>query len=223
MTAQRKKWLMAFVSIVVLVAIITWAGCKKQPSEQADTENTHSEALQPEPGIESTDDTPEQEAKIPDETKTSLFNIISAARTWRPAFEIWFGKEAPDFTLTDITGKQHKLSDYQGRNVMITFWSTLYGPCRMEIPDLIELRRKFGEDKLAMLAISNESLPALTKAVTQYKINYTVFSNQETLPEPYSLVNFIPCSFFINPKGNIKLATEGLLPLNDIIAIIQSQ
>jgi len=202
----------------ILAAVIIWTGCKKQPSEQSDTEQARSES----PQSEQVGETP---PLLQGRGKSNIKEVIDAARTWGPAsnFQSWFGKPAPEFTLPDITGTQHKLSDYRGKNVMIIFWAIWCGPCRMEIPGLIELRNAFSKDKLAMLAISNEG-PALVKTfAAQQKINYTVFSNQQALPAPFNLVNAIPCSFFIDPQGNIKLATVGLLPLSDMKAILQTE
>lgn len=154
------------------------------------------------------------------ESKSQLDEVIRAARTWRPGFQNWYGKPAPDFTLNDLAGKEHKLSDYKGKNVMIIFWATWCGPCMREIPDLIELRKTAGDDNLAMLAISNEGTDLVKKFVAQAKINYTVLLDRDTLPEPYNTINAIPSSFFIDRQGNIKLATTGLLSLREIKAIL---
>jgi len=227
MTERRKHWPIVFVFAIILVAVIIWAGCKKQPSEQADTEHARSEPLQSEPVDESTNEFPKKDTELSVEPKIGLKNVIAAARTWGPAFESWFGKSAPDFTLTDINGKQHKLSDYRGKNVMLIFWATWCTPCRMEIPHLIELRNTIGQDKLAMLAISYISPRNTTELVNNFmaqnkEINYTVFSvSSSDMPAPYNLVNSIPCSFFIDPEGKVKLATIGLLQLSDMKAIIQ--
>jgi peroxiredoxin len=93
----------------------------------------------------------------------------------------------------------------------------------MEIPHLVALRNSIGEDKLAMLAISNEPPVLVKKFVTEQKLNYTALLNPGNMPEPYSFVNAIPCSFFIDPDGIIKLATEGLLSLGAIKAILQAK
>jgi thiol-disulfide isomerase/thioredoxin len=135
---------------------------------------------------------------------------------------------APDFNLTDITGKQHRLSDYRGKDVMLVFWATWCGPCIMEMPFLIELRKTTDEDKLAMLAISYITPPNTTEMVKsmveQRKLNYTVISvDMSNVSEPYNRVNSIPCSFFIDPEGKIKLATVGVLSLNAIKAILQAK
>ncbi|UCC96653.1 MAG: DUF4432 family protein [Phycisphaerales bacterium] len=158
------------------------------------------------------------------EAKTGeLDEIIAAARTWRPGYETWYGKPAPDFALTDLAGKEHKLRDYKGKDVLIIFWATWCGPCRMEIPHLIDLRKTIGEDELAMLAISNEASPLVKKFTEQAQINYTVVLDRGSLPEPYSTIRAIPSSFFIDREGNIKLATTGLVSLDEIKAILQAQ
>jgi len=153
----------------------------------------------------------------------SLSKIIRAARTWQPAYSSWFGRMAPEFTLTDISGKQHKLSDYRGKNVMIIFWATWCLPCLIEMPHLIALRNIIDEDKLAMLAISNENSALVEKFVENKKMNYTVFSSDtRAMPSPFNRIRGIPCSFFIEPNGKIKLATEGMLSLGEMKAILQA-
>ena len=112
--------------------------------------------------------------------KIQLQDIVRLRRTWGPILTAWYGEDAPDFTLTDITGKEHKLSDYRGKNVMVLFWATWCGPCVSEIPSLITLRSITGEDKLVILAISNESPNRVKRFVTDRKINYTVFSYRHT-------------------------------------------
>ncbi len=113
---------------------------------------------------------------------------------------------------------------------MLIFWAAWCRPCIMEMPHLIELRKTKGEDKLAMLAISyiTQVPPNTTEMVRsmveQQKINYTVFSvHIGEVPKPYNEITGIPCSFFIDPEGKIKLATIGVLSLDTIKAILQAE
>jgi peroxiredoxin len=157
-------------------------------------------------------------------TKMRLEDVVMSARTWGPVHQSWYGKTAPDFTVTDVSGRQHKLSDYRGKQVMLIFWATWCGPCIRELPHLIALRNLFPEDKLAMLAISNENLSLVKKFTAKWKLNYTAVSaDNSSLPQPFNNIYSIPSSFFIEPDGKIKLATEGLLNLGAIKAILQAE
>jgi hypothetical protein len=97
----------------------------------------------------------------------------------------------------------------------------------MQIPGLIELRKTISREKLTLLAISYVStMPPNTtemveSLVERQKINYTVFSvDIREVSEPYNRITSIPCSFFIDPKGRIKLATIGVLSFGTIKAIL---
>jgi peroxiredoxin len=226
--------LIFIISTMIFAIILTLPGCKKQPVEQTHTENNHNKTAPSAPTVESPNKAAKPKADIiagpKASPKTSLRDVIGAARTWGPAYSYSFGQKAPDFTLTDINGKQHKLSDYRGKDVLINFWATWCPPCKAELPHLIALRNLVGEDKLAMLAISYKSAypPETTEKVKDFveqnKINYTVFSTDAgILPSPFNHISGIPCSFFIDSEGKIKLATEGLLSLGEIKAILQAE
>ena len=212
---RTSHWPVVLLTVVIITAIAFWAGCKKGPSGQT---NTQSEQEKPTTNIENPT------------VGTSLSDVIRYRRTWDTAFTSWYGKTAPDFTLADITGKQHKLSDYRGKDVMLIFWATWCGPCIQEIPDLIELRKTIDEDKLAMLAVSYiTTMPPNTTEIVKgfverQKINYTALSvDRSDVSAPYNQINSIPCSFFIDPEGKIKLATLGVLSLDTIKAILQAK
>lgn len=218
MFEQKKEkafWLRVGISVIMFAVIVIWTGCKKEPAEQS-----HSGSTQSEPVAQTTGESAKIDITPSTDPKASLKDIIQAARTWGPAFTSWYGKPAPDFALTDLDGKEHKLSDYKGKKVLLVFWATWCPPCRKEIPDLIELRKTVSEDKLAMLAISNEKPDLVKSFVAQANLNYTVLLDPGTLPGPYNTINAIPSSFFIDPEGKIKLATSGLVSLSEIKAIL---
>ncbi len=96
------------------------------------------------------------------------------------------------------------------------------GPCRAEIPDLKELRQEYTNEQLAILAISDEDSQLLKNFVREQNIPYTVLQSSR-LPDPFSRVNALPSTFFIDPQGNIKLATVGMLDKQTTIKILKAQ
>ena len=244
MAKQGKQVIMLLAALAALIVVISLTGCKKDPAEgrqSAPESNPPAQTSKPtaEPNRPPAAQSAGQQSAQPTRTQTAesaaskltLATIIKYARTWRPAFTTWSGKKAPDFAITDITGKRHKLSDYRGKNVMLIFWAPWCRPCIMEISHLIELRNTVSEDKLAMLGISYLTVMPPNSAETVKKflernkqINYTIFAvDSADMPTPYNLVNSIPCSFFIDPNGNVKIATEGLISLPEIKAVIEAE
>jgi peroxiredoxin len=154
---------------------------------------------------------------------TGLDDVIEARRTWNVAFAEWSGKEAPDFTVSDIEGVRHRLSDYRGRDVLVVFWATWCPACKMEIPHLNELRETFEEGELAILAISNETAEDLKQFATSASIDYSVVSlGAAGLSSPFADVRSIPTTFFIDRDGLIKLAAEGLVSADESKAILRA-
>ncbi len=208
---QKVLWLSVAVAAIILAAVVLWALMKPKPAENSHDQHQHS--------------------PLESHSKPTLNDIVRAARTWGPAYTSWIGRTAPEFTLTDISGKKHKLSEYRGKDVMLVFWATWCTPCIIEIPHLIELRETTSEDKLAILAISYTSVmpPNTIDKIRDFvrqnkKINYTILpADAADMPAPYNQVNAIPCSFFIDPQGKIKIATEGLISLGEVKAILQAE
>jgi len=157
-------------------------------------------------------------------TGKSREHIAESQKTWDVAFTASFGKDATDFTVEDIEGKTHKLSDYKGREVVVVFWATWCPACNLEIPHLIELRKMLAEDKLAILAISNEEPEHLKHFAESKGINYTVTSlGDSPLPEPFANVTSIPTTFFIDPDGKIKFAAAGVVSLAEAKVIMNAE
>jgi len=237
---QTADCLKVMVSVIVLAAVLIAAGCKKKSAEVPNTghqqegqtpstlvgENSGEGSGSPgdvNDAVGKTDTGPGAT------TKPSLGDVIRRARSWGPVYMSWYGRMAPDFTLTDITGERHKLSDYRGKDVMLVFWATWCRYCIIEIPHLIELQKRLGKDNLAILGISYISPINTTGMVKSFIernkiINYPVFSTYENvLPAPFNSVQYLPSSFFVNREGKIKLATTGPISLMEMEAILQAE
>ncbi len=222
---SRIRWLsLAACATVALAVLAGLAGCKKK-APAPEEPNATAEAPSAASGREQAGLDPlDAAASLFREPSVSIQNVVKAAKTWSPAAEQWWGKIAQDFTLTDISGNAHKLSDYRGRNVLVVIWTTWVATCRLEIPHLKELRAAYPEKDLAILSVSNEP-PALLKEYAQKEnIGFTVLSGGgSSLPAPFGEVQFVPSCFFIDPQGRFKVAATGLMPAEDAKAIVQAQ
>ena len=218
---------------LIILATGLFVGCKKKPQsslpESNNTAQQPASQTQTSQNIAASNPAASQTPQTTAAPKLTLETIVSYARTWRPTYVRWYGSTSPDFTVTDITGKSHKLSDYKGKNVMLIFWAVWCKPCIQEIPSFIELRKTISEDKLAILAISyidfRSSVKGVKKFVAKHPvINYTIITAEpSSMPRPYNSISAIPTTFFINPDGTIKIATEGLTPFSHLKAILEAE
>jgi thiol-disulfide isomerase/thioredoxin len=111
---------------------------------------------------------------------------------------------APAFSLTDITGKPLKLSDYQGKVVALDFWATWCGPCRIEIPGFIELQKRYASQGFAMIGISMDDSPEpVVDFYKQLQMNYPVAIGNDRLGELYGGMLGLPTTFLIGRDGRI--------------------
>ena len=114
-------------------------------------------------------------------------------------------REAPNFSLRTLDGKDVQLSDYRGRPVWINFWATWCPPCRAETPDIQEVYEGHESDGLVVLAISiGESPSTVAGYVKRTGTTFTVAVDQATsVAAQYRIVG-IPTHFFIDREGVIR-------------------
>jgi len=118
---------------------------------------------------------------------------------------------ASDFELNsmDEDRKKYKLSELRGKVVILNFWATWCGPCRMEIPDFNELYLENKDKGLIILGISTDDTKrGLSKFMETYKFEYPVLfgSNKQIskISNDYGGIRALPTSIIIDRKGEIK-------------------
>lgn len=111
---------------------------------------------------------------------------------------------AADFTLRDLDGKLHKLSDYRGKVVFLNFWATWCPPCRAEIPSMERLNEVLGNKDFVMLAINtDENVKDLEAFVKETPHNFTVLSDADgKIQNLYKVFKF-PETFVLDRQGRI--------------------
>lgn len=154
--------------------------------------------------------------------------LLDEISFWQTIAKEWTGMAVPDVNLTDINGKKHRLSDYKGKNVLLFQWTSWSPPCRTQIPFLIELRQKVGEDKLAILAVAiktdRDNLEMVKDYVQKKKIDFPVFyESQDMLPVPFNQNIFVPCHYFIRPDGTLKLGVMEIITPHDLLRVLEAK
>jgi thiol-disulfide isomerase/thioredoxin len=118
------------------------------------------------------------------------------------------------FPITDLAGREHSSADWKGKVVLVNFWATWCGPCRAEIPDLVELQQKY-RDHLVIVGISEDEGPTATDLVTKFadehKINYPIAFTSPKIQEVFPLNVALPTSYVLDPEGRIAQKHVGLL------------
>ncbi len=119
--------------------------------------------------------------------------------------------QAPDFKVDDLDGKPLSLSGSRGKVILLNFWATWCGPCRAEIPDLIELQKKYGDHlQIIGLDVDDDDAAEVKKFVEKNGINYPVGMATNEIRIQYGGVAALPTSFVLDDQGRVVQKHEGL-------------
>jgi len=118
---------------------------------------------------------------------------------------------APDFTLKGLDGKELSLSEARGKVVFLNFWATWCGPCRAEIPDLVDLQNRY-KDRLEIIGLDvDDDDPAeVQQYVTENGINYPVAMAPNELRNQYGGIPALPTSFVLDTQNRVVQKHVGL-------------
>ena len=121
----------------------------------------------------------------------------------------WVGKEAPDFSMPDVNGKEVKLSSFRGKYVLVDFWASWCGPCRSENPNLVNAYNQFKDKNFTVLGVSLDrpgQKDKWLKAINDDKLAWTNISDLQFWNSPVvSLYGFdgIPFNVLVDPQGKV--------------------
>lgn len=125
------------------------------------------------------------------------------------------GQRAPDFELKDLQGQTVKLSDFQGKKVMINFWATWCPPCRVEMPHMQKFYADYNKQGVVILAVNltptEENADSVLAFVKDYGLTFPVVLDEEgTTIQTYQVVAY-PTTYVIDSNGVIREKFQGAI------------
>lgn len=121
------------------------------------------------------------------------------------------GFKAPAFTVRNLKGQRVQLADYKGKVVILNLWATWCGPCRVEMPGMENLYRRYRSQGLEILAVSlDKGSPEKVRIFAdEYRLSFPVLMDSEREVENLYHTLTIPTTFVIDKKGMIVAEVEG--------------
>jgi peroxiredoxin len=121
------------------------------------------------------------------------------------------GIVAPNFTLKNLDREEVSLSQFRGKYVLVNFWATWCGPCKVEMPSLEVLYQRFKNKNFALLAISNDMFGStiVKPFVKANNLNFPILLDQRLKASNAFGVTSLPSTFMIDPEGKIIGALFG--------------
>lgn len=123
------------------------------------------------------------------------------------------GSLAPDFALKSLPdGKEVRLSSLRGKAVLVNFWATWCEPCKVEMPSLVDLQKKYGPQGLQIVGVAMDD--AEDKEINTFAhkmgVNYMVLRGTEKVGEIYGGIEHLPMTYYLDRSGKVVDRTEGM-------------
>jgi len=144
---------------------------------------------------------------------TPLGIVLAAMMiAFSPASVLRQETKAPQFELKDLDGRTVRLSDYQGKVVLINFWATWCPPCRAEMPDLVRLQREHGKDlQIIGVTYPPEKKARVRRFARSLKVNYPIILGTREIKARFSSEETLPLTVVINRDGKVSDIISGIL------------
>ena len=146
-------------------------------------------------------------------------SAVEKNRANRPAKRELIGQLAPDFELPALDGSSLKLSDLRGKAVLLNFWATCCGPCKIYMPWFIGLQEEYGPQgfQIVGVAIDDVSTEDIVKFTTEMGVNYPILIGNKSVEKSYGGLSLLPTTFFLDRDGKIVTREFGLRSRSDFV------
>src|ERR1700733_5501942 len=143
-------------------------------------------------------------------------------------------KDEPELTLKDLDGKDVSLASLKGKVVLVNFWATWCEPCKIEIPELIELQQEYGPKGFTVLGIAmdDEGRSAVAPFVHKEQfdtdagkstMNYPIVIGNDAAGDKFGGLLGYPTSILLSRDGKQVKHITGIITRDDIVKSIQAQ
>ena len=118
-----------------------------------------------------------------------------------------------DYTIKDINGVDVRLASFKGKVIVLNFWATWCGPCKVEIPDLVELQKQYAGDLVVLGFLSLDPVTEGThQFIREYQMNYPILdgNGREDIEDAFGPMWGIPVTVIIDREGKIARKQSGI-------------
>jgi thiol-disulfide isomerase/thioredoxin len=118
-----------------------------------------------------------------------------------------------DFTLEDMNGVEVDFKTLEGKVILLNFWATWCGPCKIEVPWFVEFQEQYGDDGLVVVGLSiDDTADKIQAFADEYDVNYPMLVGlgREDFQESYGPIWGVPMTFFVNREGTLCRSHAGI-------------
>lgn len=160
---------------------------------------------------------PNEQAEAPDAVATPAPDLERVGPSQGEAVDAGI-EEAPDFEREQLDGSFFHLSDHNGTVRVLNFWATWCMPCRVEIPEFVEMQDQYRDDGLLFVGISldGEGFAAVEPFAEEFSVNYPQVVDDGELTDLYGGVYGLPTTFVVDRQGDIRARFNGRVPQENL-------
>lgn len=133
------------------------------------------------------------------------------------------GDPAPEFEVETLGGETFSMADQRGQVVVVNFWATWCAPCRIEIPDLVEMQTELGDRGVRFVGISVDldSDDVILDFAEQAGITYPIIVDDGSISEKFGGIFALPTTFVIDREGIIRRRKAGIESRETLMPVLE--